>query len=569
MKWLFSGRKAIRHLLKLQQYHVNNDKHSLPRLYYAPNPLRFSISMELPYVFSCKKYSNSSILNDTESTKRLKLIFLYVFMNLIQTCILCLHCFITILCRSMNYNKHESSNKKVDLEIMTRSVLKPASPTPHHLKTFKLSILDQMILDIYSPLILFIPNSDKASVNDVITKRSKHLKDTLSHILTQFYPMAGEVKDSLHIECNDKGVYYIEARVNQTLEDFLSYPDDEKARALNPESPRTVESSIGNFVIGIQVNIFNCGGIGLSTSVSHKIFDGHTYFTFMKAWAAATRGSPETLAPSFMAYEVFPNNPCLELSMPASKLLTTKFLSTKRFLFNSTALARLKSQAVACSSSSTSLTSRAATRTEATSAIIWKAAAKAALNIRPFGPRSPHAFGSSVNLRKRASPPLPSESIGNIVDTTAAICFPESQPDLATLMAQIRESIAKVDSNHIESMKGEKGHEKINEMLRGLNHLMDVIDVQDCVVSSSLLNSGMYEMDFGWGKPIWFYNMNPGFNRVVYLNDTPKGGGVEATVTLSLEEMEIFERDSELLSYAIVDPSPLQFLNQKNSRNGL
>ncbi|GKC07835.1 vinorine synthase-like protein [Tanacetum coccineum] len=118
-------------------------------------------------------------------------------------------------------------------------------------------------------------------------------------------------------------------------------------------------------------------------------------------------------------------------------------------------------------------------------------------------------------------------------------------------------------------MKGEKGHEKINEILKEFNHLMDVVDERDCIISSSLLNSGMYEMDFGWRMPIWFYTMNRGFNRLVHLNDTPKGGGVEATVTLSPEEMEIFERDSELLSYAIVDPSPLQFLIQKISDNGL
>ncbi|GJW65268.1 vinorine synthase-like protein [Tanacetum coccineum] len=447
---------------------------------------------------------------------------------------------------------------KVDLEIMTRSTVKPASPTPHHLKHFKLSILDQMMHDVYTPLILFIPNSDKASVNDVITKRSKHLKESLSRILTQFYPIAGQVKDSFQIECNDNGVYYIEARVNDTLEDFLSNPEDEKVRALNPESPTTEESSIGNFVIGIQVNIFNCGGIGLSTSLSHKIFDGHTYFTFMKAWAAAARGSPETLSPSFAAYEVFPNNPCLESMMPGSKsLITTKLRSTKRFLFNSTALARLKSKPVACSSS---LTSRGPTRLEATSGVIWKAASKAASSIRRFGPETPHAFVSSVNLRKRATPPLPSESIGNIVDLAVAFCFPESQPDLATLMGQIRESIAKKDSNHIESMKGEKGLEKINEMLRESNHVIDVVDIRDCIISSSLLNSGIYEMDFGWGKPIWFYNMHAGVNRFVFLNDTPKGGGVEATVTLSPDEMEIFQRDSELLSYAIVDPNPLQYL---------
>ncbi|GJY46914.1 transferase, chloramphenicol acetyltransferase-like domain protein [Tanacetum coccineum] len=183
--------KATRRLLKLQQYHVNHDQHFLPRLYHVPNPLGLSKSMELPSLFSCEKYSTSSILNATEFSEG-----------------------------SMNCNKHESNIKKVDLEIITRSIVKPASPTPHHLKHLKLSILDQILLDTYTPLILFIPNSDKASVNDVITKRSKHLKESLSHILTQFYPIAGEVKDNLQIECNDKGVYYIEARVNQTLEDF-------------------------------------------------------------------------------------------------------------------------------------------------------------------------------------------------------------------------------------------------------------------------------------------------------------------------------------------------------------
>ncbi|GJX77136.1 vinorine synthase-like protein [Tanacetum coccineum] len=173
----------------------------------------------------------------------------------------------------------------------------------------------------------------------------------------------------------------------------------------------------------------------------------------------------------------------------------------------------------------TSLNSRGPTRIEATSAIIWKAAAKAASNIRPFGPESPHAFASSVNLRKRASPPLPNESIGNIVDPALAICFPESQPDLATLMGKIRESIAKKDSNHIESMKGARENQRDTERVKPCDGCR--------------------------------------FNRfvLVYLNDTPKCGGVEATVTLSPEEMEIFERDSELLYYAIVDPSPLQFLN--------
>ncbi|KAD3337997.1 hypothetical protein E3N88_33518 [Mikania micrantha] len=445
-----------------------------------------------------------------------------------------------------NSNKSEDSAKKVELEILSKETIKPSSPTPHHLRTYNLSIIDQFMYDIYTPLILFFPNTNKASVTDVETKRSKRMKEALSQMLTRFYPLAGKIKDSLQIECNDEGIYYMETRVNQTLKDFLDDdPNDERVRRLIPEKPYTAESSVGNYVIGIQVNIFKCGGIGLSASVSHKIFDGQTVYTFMKAWAATARGSQDTVSPSFVASKIFPNNPGLEYSVP-SKLLATKKLTTKRFGFDSTALALLKTQPVACASSA-----HPPTRMEATTSVIWKAAAQAASKVRPFGPQSPHALLSVVNIRRRASPHLPKESIGNLIDAAGAICFPGGQLDLPTLMGKLRESITKIDSNHIENMKGEvRGHETFNEMLRGYNRMADMTAEGDCMFASSLLNSRMYELDFGWGKPIWFYIMNGGVVRFVSLNDTLKGGGVEAIVTLSPEEMEIFEHDSELLSYA-------------------
>ncbi|KAJ0610619.1 putative alcohol O-acetyltransferase [Helianthus annuus] len=128
------------------------------------------------------------------------------------------------------------------------------------------------------------------------------------------------------------------------------------------------------------------------------------------------------------------------------------------------------------------------------------------------------------------------------------------------MMGEVRESIARINSDHIESMKGVKGHETFNEILRRLNQLMNVTVDGNCLFASSLLNSRIYELDFGWGKPIWFYITNNGMARYMFLNDTLKGGGVEAIVTLSPEEMEIFEHDPELLSYATVNPSPLQFV---------
>lgn len=111
------------------------------------------------------------------------------------------------------------------------------------------------MFDVYTPVVLFFPNSDNASFVDVVTKRSKHLKESLSKLLTRFYPLAGKVKDNLQIECNDEGINYIEAKVKLTLQDFLCHPDDERVRELMPESPCTAESSTGNYVIGIQVLI--------------------------------------------------------------------------------------------------------------------------------------------------------------------------------------------------------------------------------------------------------------------------------------------------------------------------
>ncbi|XP_071718311.1 epi-neemfruitin B 7-O-acetyltransferse L7AT-like [Rutidosis leptorrhynchoides] len=447
-----------------------------------------------------------------------------------------------------------NENKKVDLEIISRETIKPSSPTPHHLRIFNLSIIDQILYDYYTPIILFIPNSNKASVNYVMSKRSKHLKETLSYILSRFYPFSGELKDRLHIECNDKGVNYIEARVNQTLDEFLCHLDDEKVKELMIESPRSPESSIGNYVLGIQINIFNCGGIGISTSMSHKIMDFHTYKVFMKAWAAAVRGAQETISPSFMASEIFPNDPSLEYSIP-SELTTNTTISTKRFVFDPKSVAALKAKLAQC----TLPVEREPTRMEATTALIWKVAAKASSTVTPFSPQSPYALLSIVNLLKKASPPLTENAIGNITVLVSAVCFPESQPDLATLTGELRESMASANLDYIESLKGEKRTESILGRLNGLSNLANIQG--DFIMASSVLNSGIYELDFGWGKPIWFNVLNTGNASLVFLTDTHKRGGVEATVSLSPDKMKIFERDRELLSYASVNPSPLLSLN--------
>lgn len=101
--------------------------------------------------------------------------------------------------------------ERVDLEVISAESIKPASPTPHHLRTVGLSLLDQYVVGLYTPVVLFLPNTDNTSVSNVVKVRSRRLKESLSMLLTQYYPFAGEVINNSHIECNDSGVYFVEA----------------------------------------------------------------------------------------------------------------------------------------------------------------------------------------------------------------------------------------------------------------------------------------------------------------------------------------------------------------------
>ncbi|KAM5565285.1 hypothetical protein ABKV19_019355 [Rosa sericea] len=115
------------------------------------------------------------------------------------------------------------------VKIISKECIKPSSPTPQHLKTHKLSLLDQFIPSIYVPMILFYPihPNPTASANSANTsQRSKLLKQSLSETLTSFYPLAGRIRDNLSIDCNDEGASYTEAEVESlNLSEFLNHPD--------------------------------------------------------------------------------------------------------------------------------------------------------------------------------------------------------------------------------------------------------------------------------------------------------------------------------------------------------
>ena len=193
----------------------------------------------------------------------------------------------------------------MEIEIISKESIKPSSPTPHHLKTFKLSILDQLLLNHYVPIVLYFPNHNGNNIL-LTLERSLALKKSLSKTLTQFYPLAGTLKNDLSIDCNDVGAYYAIALVRCRLNELLSHPDHKLLNRLLPFQPSFEGSSAGGRVTNVQVNIFECGGIAIGLCISHRIVDGAALYTFLKGWTCMAYGTKEVVYPNLIAPSLFP-----------------------------------------------------------------------------------------------------------------------------------------------------------------------------------------------------------------------------------------------------------------------
>ncbi|XP_026429975.1 salutaridinol 7-O-acetyltransferase-like [Papaver somniferum] len=166
------------------------------------------------------------------------------------------------------------------VQVISREIIKPSVPTPPHLKNFKLSLLDQLLPPSYVPIILFYPASADHEPNNTIchqNSKSELLKKSLPETLTHFFPVVGRIKDNVVIDRNNQGVDYIEAKVDGLMSDFMSV---DVVHQLHP-SHIMLDDVAKEAHLAVQVNLFDCSGIAISISTSHKIIDGCTAITFI------------------------------------------------------------------------------------------------------------------------------------------------------------------------------------------------------------------------------------------------------------------------------------------------
>ncbi|KAL2323177.1 hypothetical protein Fmac_027556 [Flemingia macrophylla] len=153
-------------------------------------------------------------------------------------------------------------------------IIKPSYPTTHA-KSYKLSILDQFVPPEYIPMVLFYSgNQNTQAITDITHQRMKQLKESLSQVLTLFYPFAGRVKDRVTINCNDEGVHFTEAKVSCSLSEFFNLPNLPSLLYKLIPNQALDEVSTEGYTTMVKVTCFACGSMVIGTLVSHMVTDG-------------------------------------------------------------------------------------------------------------------------------------------------------------------------------------------------------------------------------------------------------------------------------------------------------
>ncbi|XP_076958460.1 vinorine synthase-like [Bidens hawaiensis] len=188
---------------------------------------------------------------------------------------------------------------------ISSELIKPSSPTPSHLQTYNLSELDRRSMHEYMPLILcHHPNNETCTLtpNDKV----QVMKTSLPHSLTRYHPLAGKLHmpTSPYVDCNDEGVVFVEAKHDSQM-NMLQHisEDNDIVGQLFVDGMFWENSTYVESLLGVQVNHYECGGIGVAISLSHMIGDGCTLGSFVSHWASVARYG------SINHKEVMPLNP--------------------------------------------------------------------------------------------------------------------------------------------------------------------------------------------------------------------------------------------------------------------
>ncbi|WOH03496.1 hypothetical protein DCAR_0622894 [Daucus carota subsp. sativus] len=412
------------------------------------------------------------------------------------------------------------------VQVESREIIKPASPTPKSLSTFNLSLKDQLSPKFYVPVILFY-----ASNPNVEQKKNLNLlKHSLSHTLSYMYPLAGRIKDVYSIECKDQGVEFVESHVAVSISSVLNNLEVDQLRQLVPFDPEGVPTPENQqCLLGVQVNYFRCGGTAIAICINHLVIDFAVIHNFFKTWAAITQG--EKIEGTFVrdCTTLFPPQDVSGFNQLEVEKGTKSI--AKRFIFSGSSISSLQEKL------GEDLEQRPS-RVVVVSTFIWAA-------IITTTPEKIWFMTTQMNLRnKMGNPEVLQNSLGNI--THAVVTSAGSGTEYRSLVREVLNSIREVTTEFLKNLYKDKNY--YSEYKKAVKEFSKNSDGIGLFSTSSWCGFPMYEVDFGWGKPVQL-----GTTRIptncVFLMDTIDGKGIEAWMSLPAKCMKMLEQNSDFLAH--------------------
>lgn len=287
-----------------------------------------------------------------------------------------------------------------------------------------------------------------------------------------------------------------------------------------------------------------CGGTAIGVCASHRIFDAGSVSIFLTAWSKAATGGT-IIAPVFDASSFFPSENLPPLQSPDSRTKNNNII-LKRLVFTGAGLSKLRQRLSAAWKSTGS--KRPPSRVAVVSAVLTQALIRA--DRARFGKSRATLIAQAINARGRTVPPVPDHSCGSWATfSNLELDAAESrkmETDFAGLVLKMRDIAARgVDDCARLLTDREFGRwALVGSYLEGCQRA----DGGDCKVVwiSDWSKFGDYEVDLGFGKPVWLGMAGGRLEDVIVLMNTKDNVGIEVWLSLHESDMRFVEQDEEI-----------------------
>eukprot|EP01018_Ginkgo_biloba_P029875 Gb_06983 [translate_table: standard] len=328
------------------------------------------------------------------------------------------------------------------------------------------------------------------------------------------------------IDMNDQGVVLIEASADGILYDAMPLDSNDFLLHLIPPTEGASE------LLLIQLTRFTCGGLAIGVARNHQVADGVAAIVFMNAWSQMVRGHPIDPLPIHNRSLLIARDPPqpifdhIEYNFISPSLLQRNdgcvHLTTKRIHFSAELLKQIKGKA-------SQHAEKPYTTFESLLAHLWRCVSKT----RGLDGEVVTKALFSVNGRKRLDPPLPAEYFGNVIsfarpETTVKDLVEQPMEFAANL---IHSAVRSVDDEYIRSSLDfvELQRKKPATEPAQTATADGAVSYSPNLLASSWVNFSLYELDFGWGNPLYVGpSLFPIEGLMVFIPSYTKDGSIDA-----------------------------------------